>query len=1015
MPNLAWAGIYNPALAAGVYTGIKPLLEAAASPGAIATMGLAPALGAASETFPMAKVALGGISGLFAGLMAKAGYNSAKAAPKILTDPTKSLQDKVAAVTEPVAETAAGLLGIVGAAIEVLPHSEGPVLVKAMDGKTPQEAAQVLREKAAEVKDPVDQGIMHDAADELEKVHTEKPAEPVQSKETLPTVSATEDLKKMATGEKTSPLKSAMAEGQKMGISPPGAESLRALADDARQTFKGVADFTRNVPKLEGFKKILNEWVGGRQMGAIRMVPFIREMKRIAPDVETRDGIANWLDARGDMDELKSRYQDTTKAGLKRGYKAALNLTPDQIQLAGRIKQWFDEQFDRANSAGVMKDESFRENYVTQLIEKPFVGGGVKSEFYGKLNKNFQFSQQRTFPNFGELEKAGFTAKSKDIAEIAARYDSSLTKAIETRKMTDALEKTKHEQGDPLAIRGQMPDDVESNYETIDHPSLRGLKLHEDIASHLRNVLGRSAIRDWYEQPGSPVLQLGKGAVKFVDEANRTFANTMLSGLSTFHLVHEAKRALGNRVNVFNLDEIKPEDPMVEQAAKSGLIMVSENSPLAEFTEGTGGHKSLTDRVPGLSQINHLVSDITFNKIIPRIKFSTWQAIRARNLELLKPEIDAGKVTKGDVDYLTSQQVNARFGHLNTADLGKNLTIQHIMRFGLLAPDFLEANVRNYGQVLSGLTGSKAGREPLKAFALTAGVLWTTARVANMALNDDRDPHFEEPFSLVAGNRVYTMRNEAADAWKFIKNTRGYVSGRLSPELNTMIGMLQGKNWRGEKQSVPDALRDMAANVVPISMRWIPGISAGLDKLSPTERTKTVSLFDEFLSSQGVQVGRKSDINDAYALANDWKKSVGIKEDTGVYPVSKYIGIRYALEDKDPSRVLEEIKKLNPKTTGDVASIVKGIKQSILHPFTGNKSTDEEFIQSLDAKDKHKVLTAEFMRQAMVGQFMKLADEYVKDNKVPEGEKYNNLQKVEESTRNLPPRNIRTTNRKKPQ
>jgi hypothetical protein len=773
----------------------------------------------------------------------------------------------------------------------------------------------------------------------------------------------------------------AIEEAQKLGAAS-DVGNLGGLVMEAKATADAVTNFLRNIPKLEGFKRIINEWQGQRQIAGLKMVQLAKEVKRIAPDRVVRQGIANWIDAGGDTELLQARYNMSKDVSLKKGYEAALKLKPEELKLAETIKQWFDKSFERAKQAGIMGDNDFRQNYVTQIIERPYVGGGVASEFYGKLSKNFKFSEARTFPNYGELEAAGYKVRTKDIGEIMAVYDAALTKAIETRKMIDALTKVKTPEGEPLAYRGKAPEGVESDYKTIDHPSLRNVKLHPDIQPHLRNILGQSAITEWYEQPGSPALQLGKGLTKFVDEANRTVANTMLSGISSFHLVHEAKRALGNRIDIFNLKQIDPvNDPMVTKAVTEGLIIGGEHSALAEFTEGTGGHQSLTDRVPVLGPMGKAVSDFTFNNAIPRIKYSAWLALRERNLKLLSKEIAAGKVSESDVGYLAAQQVNARFGHLNKVDLGKNPTMQHIARMITLAPDFWESNIRNYGQVLSGLTMSKAGAEPLKAFLLTGMVTFIAARALNSAVNDDHDPHFEEPFGVVdsKSNRIYTMRSETEDIWRMYKNTRGYFAGRFSPTFMTLINLIEGKNWRGEKQSPEDAFRDYIAKSVPLSLKWVPGVSELVDWISPTEKTKTISMFQEFLGSQGIQVGRKSDINEAYALANKWKKEAGKKEDAGTYPVSKYQGLRYALEDQDAERVKTEIDKMDLKTAEDLKKASAGARSSILHPFTGSKDDDEVFIAGLDPKDRHKVLTAQWKRETMFADFEKALAAYAKE------------------------------------
>lgn len=997
----------NPAIVGGVYNGLKPLIEGAESPFGIATAAVAAPLKFASESYPLAKAALVGMEGLFAGMMGKQAVEAIPETKKVLADPNSTLQQKVAAVANPIGSAGAALLGTLGLALELYPKGGAEPVVKAMDGKTPTESAEILRTEAAKTPDPIHEDALNQAADDLEDIgkHSPQPdarpggggfggtPEPIPH-ETPPVEPGSkflEGVKDTQTPEQEGPISKAVNKVQELGAVAPGMDRLTEFARNTADQVKEVTNFIRNVPDAKGFGKILREWTGAQQMDAIKLAPVLDRVKEIAPDRTTREGIANWLDAGGDEAELKQRLANTTDTKLKQGYEKALTLKPEELALAGKIRDWFNDNFQRAKDAGIMGDERFRENYVTQLIDKPFVGGGVASEFYGKLNKNFKFSEERTFPNFGELEQAGFKVKSKDIGEIMARYDTALSKAINTREMMDKLTQEKNEMGDPLAIRGKMPEDSEISYQPIDHPTLKGMLFHPDVASHLRNVLGQSAIREWYDQPGSPLQQLGKRGVKFVDEANRYFANTMLGGISSFHAVHEAKRGATYGINLFNMDHVTPGDPMVEKAVKSGLMLVHDSNAIAEFTEGTGGHKSGIDLIPGVRAVSKVVSDFTFKKLIPELKLTTWRVLRDRNSSWFSQELKDGKITQDQIDYLTSQQVNARYGHLNMADIGRNPTIQHMFRFAALAPDFWEANLRNYGQQLKALTLSKAGAEPLKGFLVTAASLWTAARVINMAANDDHDPHYEEPFKVVHGDRTYAIRNEVQDVVNMVKGVgqtldRGgrnsYISGRTSPMASLGVNLISGSNWRGEKIPPSTAIRDYLASVTPISLRWTPGVSSLLKDISPSERTQDVSTFEQFLQSQGVQIARKSAINDAYGLANDWKHATGKPADSGVYPVSKYQPIRYALEDNDEAKVTAEIEKLAPKDEAEVKKLAKGAQSSLLHAWTGSEADDETFFKSLSKDDQIKVLKAQFAREAMVGRFQQLLEKYADAHKI---------------------------------
>jgi hypothetical protein len=200
--------------------------------------------------------------------------------------------------------------------------------------------------------------------------------------------------------------------------------------------------------------------------------------------------------------------------------------------------------------------------------------------------------------------------------------------------------------------------------------------------------------------------------------------------------------------------------------------------------------------------------------------------------------------------------------------------------------------------------------------------------------------------------------------------------------------VLSGTNWRGEKITPKTAFEDYLVAIAPISLRWLPGVSHLIKDISPTERYQDVSMFEQAAQSQGFQISRKSDINEAYGIAMDWRRSQppgqkqqmaeGVGE--GVYPVSPYQPIRYALEDRNDEKVLDEIAKWEPKTRSDLEKLSSEAHQSMLHPWTGSVKTDEKMMEELPERDQHKVLLAQFGREAMAGRLDQLLERYGKEH-----------------------------------
>lgn len=798
-------------------------------------------------------------------------------------------------------------------------------------------------------------------------------------------------------------LKDAANESQKMGAiaNIPGAEFLIS----AYRTAKNVLAEIRGNPKVSIARQAVNEFVSQRQIASLQISARIKGLMEAVPKARNRQGITAWLQAAGDAKQLTFWRDHSSKLTAKERYQAALDLTPAQIKIAGDIRNFYERMLGMLNKRGIMEDGV--ENYVTQLWERPATAAMPGSDFGGKMAANLKYAKERTFGSYFEGEQAGMIPKTTDIAHLLAVYANEAFKVVATRDLIKSLTTLKAKDSRPLAyplgkgaladeqtstakdnfIRPQAREDFDTlDYRTIPNNSalakwkwagehngepvmLQGqLALHPDVFDHINNILGKSAVKDWYQRPAGSVLAgVTKATVEGFDKFNRGVAGSMLSGVSTFHALHEVKRALGNRINVFDLPEIDPAGLNTKRATRAGLMIAGDNEAAQMFMQGFQSQTPV-DRIPGLGQLNRLVTNFTFHELIPRLKMKTWEALNERNSALYADDIKARKLTQQDVDFLSARQVNARFGHLNYADIGRDPTLAHFSRMILLAPDFFESNLRNYGQVVQGLTGNKAGREPLLAFAATAVAVYSAARIINQLTDDD--PHTEEPFAVVHDGRRYTMRNEVEDLYKFAKSPRAYLSGRESPMFGSMIDATKGTNWRGEKETASDAAKDFLVKAVPMSFRWVPGVHDMLEKVSPSQRARNITLWQEFLNSQGVQVSRMSPVSEAYKLAADWRKAQGDKEDTGVYPVSGYQQLRYALEDGDEEKAGKELAKL--ATDKDTSKVARGFRSSLFHPYAGSKEKDVEFRASLKESDRHLVESADAVRDNIWRRFTEL-------------------------------------------
>lgn len=744
---------------------------------------------------------------------------------------------------------------------------------------------------------------------------------------------------------------------------------------------KAVVNEIRSAPAFTPFKEALNAWNGKNQLASLQIRRLQKTLESKVKDPLHREAISNWLQADGDTSKLAG-WEAASKGTRKAGYKAAQNLSPDEVKVAQSVRQLYDDLLARAQAYGIL-DQGL-ENYVTQIWKRPLIPGSGMTQFMSKLSRNFKFARQRTFENFFEGEQSGFKPVTKDISQLLGLYVSELEKTIATRDLIKDLTTKTASDGNPLA----MPEGVatvltdeagdssgpmfvkpgvlksEGPYAQIDNPALAKwkwatkdpesgrdvfmlgeLRVHPEIARHLRNALGQSQIAKWLREPSpSAMLNVAKGAGRIAATASQLTKEVMLGTLSTFHHVQEGTHAVGHRINPFMPDKMPIDAPEFKDALSHGLQVAGDRAALENFREGLGA-QALFGKLGPVGRFIQRHNDFLFNEYIPRLKWATYQAILDRNMARFEPEMRSGRVSDGDVKYLSAQQANAAYGHLNYADLGRNPTVQHFLRLAALAPDFLEARSRFAGQAIKGLTG-KAGREQLEALAILAGTFYVGARILNKLTTGDWNT--DEPFGVRVGNRTYRMRSVPEDIWRLFKDTRQFVYGRLNPIFGRGTAeLLTGRNYRGEKITASETFKEALTSWIPIQMRGLPGFKS----LTETQRNATINAWEQFLGSIGIQVSRYSPVSKVYQLANDWRKAQGEKEDRGTYPVSKYQPMRYALEDGDLKAAEIEYNKL--VATGlTPPKIMLGFREALNHPFTGSTAKDRAFKNSLTPENK---------------------------------------------------------------
>jgi hypothetical protein len=675
------------------------------------------------------------------------------------------------------------------------------------------------------------------------------------------------------------------------------AKIIREAPDQVRNLFEKIKDTSAKVwewyqspidVKKAGFKRVIKRYLGDQQVAGHANDQFLQYVAEAVPNLAKRHGITAWIQAGGDR-ALLEHWAANSKWQHKPGYEAALNLAPAEIAIAKEVSAKFDEHLKMAQKTGVLKN--FVENYVTQLWKNKKHNTQELQNLWaeanaGMLDTDFDYAKKRTISNYFEGEQAGRTPLNKDIAYILGAYHQAMYEAVSARKAVWDLVFNNADDGLPLisprAGAGLSPDQSVPTgkylvlqppgmaseaadgrpYRIIDHPSLRDWRwrghdevtgkdaifqgdvwVHPDIYKDMKNLLGRSALRE---------NVLGRAALYM----SMNLKSVLLSGLPTpFHQVHLGSHAIFHKLNPVDTPPIDFKDPVQVKAVQNGLMIYNHNA-LADFSEGLASSGTWATKIPGIGRVNQAYGEYLFRDLIPRLKMALYKEAFKRNAERY-PEKSEDFIAE-----ITANQSNAAFGELNYKAMGRSSTTQDIYRLLSLAPDFLEARLRFAGQALR-----PYGAEQRAALIRAVVGMQAGAMVFNMLFSDDHKTHWNEPFSLVIGDTQYSLRSVPGDIYHLLSDPRSFAYHRINPvTAKPVVEFFSGRNFWGRQQDFLEWAKSFGAGVAPIPTQ--PFVNKWLGST-----TGEVNLVDSVLRLIGVTARKYKDPADK--LLQDYFASHG--------------------------------------------------------------------------------------------------------------------------------------------
>ena len=343
--------------------------------------------------------------------------------------------------------------------------------------------------------------------------------------------------------------------------------------------------------------------------------------------------------------------------------------------------------------------------------------------------------------------------------------------------------------------------------------------VHPEFAEYMKNRLG-------LEQGALSKTSIGRKILG----TGSALKQTLLS-LSPFHLVQLGLRGIMTGVNPFTLHgpdiiegaKIDPSDPHSETKiaamVRHNLTTGIDYKGQQQFSEGTAsGEHSLLRLVPGvgnlLANTMQYQTDFIFKRFLPAIKATAAEKL-FDDYRAKYPDWSDDRVARAAATH-----ANNSFGGINWAAMGRSASSQEFARAVLLAPDWLESELRSGARLFNKDEGGVGRRQ----VAIMAGSMWLMARVLNKLTTGDT--HQEAPFSLATKSKdgketLWSIRVLPTDLLHAASDPVGFIKGRLSPTGHMGQEVLSGRDSFGRKLAPEDLWVDIAHQMMPIPVQSI--------------------------------------------------------------------------------------------------------------------------------------------------------------------------------------------------
>ena len=594
---------------------------------------------------------------------------------------------------------------------------------------------------------------------------------------------------------------------------------------------------------VSDYERGVGHWSRADNVSASNLYEFRKANEKAVPDKTDRKAISVYVQAGGDQSTLDKWAKDITSDPSTSKYadvfERATKLKNEYQTIARNTQNHNDSTLQEMQQAGILREGI--ENYMMQVWkDNPKMLAKVRAETnWASLQTKPSFTKERTIPTYYDGIKLGYTPADMDYAFLTSAHERALREAMAARAFIAELKGGKASDGRPLVatswasakeidpeeaeksaaymIKPNLnPGDDVADYRTVDHPALRGWRwageadgkpifvqgdmlVHPEIARHLKNDLGKSAIRSYHVELAGHDIAVGEAVLNTFN----ALKSTILVG-SRFHETTLEFHSLEHRTIPWGLDGLDFNDPQQMRLLDGGL-MVANYDGMDAFSEGLSG-KGL-QKLPGIGHLIQAYNDHLFKEKLPSMKMATGLNALKRNDARYEKIYSPEKIAQ-----ITAKQMNAAYGGLNYRMMGRNQTVQDALRIIAMAPDFLEARAKFVAQ-----SYRPQGREQLFAKLLGTLMLFTAAEITARLSHGEHK--LSDPYRVHKNGKAYGMRSVQGDEFDAITQPGKFLMNRASPAVGAAIKFGEGKNYFGKKQSAWQTAQDLARHNVPIPVQ----------------------------------------------------------------------------------------------------------------------------------------------------------------------------------------------------